>query len=122
MSHRSFIRKAISNVSFETVAFAEQHCHADFWLFSFHSTQVFYRYVYETGRHNGIAELLEILGSIINGFAIPLKKGTNCPPCGMEQTAAHLSRSEEHTSELQSLMRISYADFCLKTKRQNTRT
>src|SRR3546814_9155558 len=27
-------------------------------------------------------------------------------------------RSEEHTSELQSLMRISYADFCLKTKTQ----
>src|SRR3546814_4975700 len=28
------------------------------------------------------------------------------------------NRSEEHTSELQSLMRISYAVFCLKTKRQ----
>src|SRR3546814_2330829 len=28
-------------------------------------------------------------------------------------------RSEEHTSELQSLMRISYAVFCLKTKQQN---
>src|SRR3546814_1287689 len=28
------------------------------------------------------------------------------------------SRSEEHTSELQSLMRISYAVFCLKKKRQ----
>src|SRR3546814_7977097 len=27
-------------------------------------------------------------------------------------------RSEEHTSELQSLMRISYADFCLKKKRK----
>src|SRR3546814_2467668 len=27
-----------------------------------------------------------------------------------------LHRSEEHTSELQSLMRISYADFCLKKK------
>src|SRR3546814_7492684 len=27
-------------------------------------------------------------------------------------------RSEEHTSELQSLMRISYAVFCLKTKRE----
>src|SRR3546814_9951700 len=26
-------------------------------------------------------------------------------------------RSEEHTSELQSLMRISYADFCLKKKK-----
>src|SRR3546814_5602864 len=28
-------------------------------------------------------------------------------------------RSEEHTSELQSLMRISYAVFCLKTKKDN---
>lgn len=48
MSYRSSIRKVIS--------------------------QVFFRYIYETARHNGIAELLEILGSIINGFAIPLKK------------------------------------------------
>src|SRR3546814_10761552 len=30
-------------------------------------------------------------------------------------------RSEEHTSELQSLMRISYAVFCLKTKRSKNR-
>src|SRR3546814_15294174 len=30
-------------------------------------------------------------------------------------------RSEAHTSELQSLMRISYAVFCLKKKQQNTR-
>src|SRR3546814_5294072 len=30
---------------------------------------------------------------------------------------AHFFRSEEHTSELQSLMRISYAVFCLKKKR-----
>src|SRR3546814_1811858 len=30
----------------------------------------------------------------------------------------HVERSEEHTSELQSLMRISYAVFCLKKKRQ----
>src|SRR3546814_3118235 len=29
-------------------------------------------------------------------------------------------RSEEHTSELQSLMRISYAVFCLKQKKNNT--
>lgn len=48
MSHRSFIRKSISNV--------------------------FYQFVYETERHNGIGELLEILGSIINGFAMPLKR------------------------------------------------
>src|SRR3546814_6326453 len=31
-----------------------------------------------------------------------------------EGTARHVERSEEHTSELQSLMRISYAVFCLK--------
>src|SRR3546814_10746347 len=31
----------------------------------------------------------------------------------------HTGRSEEHTSELQSLMRISYAVFCLKKKIQN---
>lgn len=48
MSHRSFIRKTIQ--------------------------YVFYRFIYETERHNGIAELLEILGSIINGFAMPLKR------------------------------------------------
>src|SRR3546814_10033847 len=32
--------------------------------------------------------------------------------------AVTLARSEEHTSELQSLMRISYAVFCLKKKKQ----
>src|SRR3546814_6560508 len=33
---------------------------------------------------------------------------------GVELATAHADRSEEHTSELQSLMRISYAVFCLK--------
>src|SRR3546814_4264873 len=33
-------------------------------------------------------------------------------------SASSLSRSEEHTSELQSLMRISYAVFCLKNKKK----
>src|SRR3546814_2702445 len=32
----------------------------------------------------------------------------------------HIERSEEHTSELQSLMRISYAVFCLKKKKNKT--
>ncbi|XP_063696736.1 serine/threonine-protein phosphatase 2A 56 kDa regulatory subunit gamma isoform-like [Culicoides brevitarsis] len=48
LSLRAFIRKQINNV--------------------------FYRFIYETEHHNGIAELLEILGSIINGFALPLKE------------------------------------------------
>src|SRR3546814_4400510 len=34
----------------------------------------------------------------------------------IERSAANASRSEEHTSELQSLMRTSYAVFCLKNK------
>src|SRR3546814_3372404 len=36
----------------------------------------------------------------------------------MGQFQANNSRSEEHTSELQSLMRISYAVFCLKKKKE----
>src|SRR3546814_9877518 len=44
--------------------------------------------------------------------------------CGLRAARPALSdrgRSEEHTSELQSLMRISYAVFCLKKKiRMNT--
>mmetsp|Transcript_57041 Transcript_57041/g.104799 ORF Transcript_57041/g.104799 Transcript_57041/m.104799 type:complete len:466 (+) Transcript_57041:90-1487(+) len=34
---------------------------------------VFFKVVYECDVHNGVGELLEILGSIINGFALPLK-------------------------------------------------
>src|SRR3546814_2490297 len=52
------------------------------------------------------------------GFAISI--GANALAFGQ---AAGASRSEEHTSELQSLMRISYAVFCLKnkTKQENDR-
>ncbi|XP_067680382.1 serine/threonine-protein phosphatase 2A 56 kDa regulatory subunit delta isoform-like isoform X10 [Haliotis asinina] len=49
---RAYIRKQINNIFYS--------------LFS--------RFIYETEHHNGIAELLEILGSIINGFALPLKE------------------------------------------------
>ncbi|KAJ2160119.1 serine/threonine-protein phosphatase 2A 56 kDa regulatory subunit delta isoform [Coemansia sp. RSA 552] len=45
---RSFIRRSINNI--------------------------FLHFIYESQRHNGIAELLEILGSIINGFTVPLKE------------------------------------------------
>src|SRR3546814_4066436 len=48
-------------------------------------------------------------------FAVSVPLAILCP------VAAGV-RSEEHTSELQSLMRISYAVFCLKKKRQKTNT
>src|SRR3546814_9280593 len=43
--------------------------------------------------------------------------------CGVGCTMSSIRlRSEEHTSELQSLMRISYAVFCLKKKKNKTHT
>lgn len=48
MLHRPFIRTAINNI--------------------------FYRFIFETERYSGIAELLEFMGSIINGFALPMKE------------------------------------------------
>src|SRR3546814_5258470 len=43
--------------------------------------------------------------------------GDDQPPSGrVDEHGAPVSRSEEHTSELQSLMRNSYAVFCLKQK------
>src|SRR3546814_1003129 len=41
-------------------------------------------------------------------------------PMHASRAGEALSRSEEHTSELQSLMRISYAVFCLKKKNKIT--
>src|SRR3546814_4991428 len=41
----------------------------------------------------------------------------NCAAVGQLAAAIEKGRSEEHTSELQSLMRISYAVFCLKKKK-----
>src|SRR3546814_8936268 len=43
-------------------------------------------------------------------------------PVGMTDTMLRPIRSEEHTSELQSLMRISYAVFCLKKKTKHNTT
>src|SRR3546814_13944448 len=43
---------------------------------------------------------------------------SRCSPCRSRPGCRTARRSEEHTSELQSLMRISYAVFCLKKKKQ----
>src|SRR3546814_5269395 len=51
------------------------------------------------------------------GGKTPLESATLLPPVA-RQPALPLTRSEEHTSELQSLMRISYAVLCLKKKKR----
>src|SRR3546814_2113592 len=56
----------------------------------------------------------ELLDEVADRLALDV-----CPlnwPAGMGGT---FERSEEHTSELQSLMRISYAVFCLKKKKKD---
>src|SRR3546814_2594296 len=52
-------------------------------------------------------------------FAEDRWRSSTSPPTSPRPPTWPLTRSEEHTSELQSLMRISYAVFCLKKK--NTR-
>src|SRR3546814_5357547 len=61
-----------------------------------------------------IANMKQNLGFafIYNALGVPLAAGVLYPFVGL--------RSEEHTSELQSLMRISYAVFCLKKKKTQT--
>src|SRR3546814_2916604 len=51
--------------------------------------------------------------TLAHGAAVQCRRGGGNPAADRTLPAA---RSEEHTSELQSLMRISYAVFCLKNK------
>src|SRR3546814_7666266 len=62
--------------------------------------------------------------SIINVVVLPEPEGprrVRNSPRPIARSSAATARSEEHTSELQSLMRISYAVFCLKTKKQKNK-
>src|SRR3546814_6257358 len=54
----------------------------------------------------------------LDGRPAPRRRGAAPAVAGGQQRR----RSEEHTSELQSLMRISYAVFCLKKKNTETQT
>src|SRR3546814_3167903 len=49
-------------------------------------------------------------------------KGAHDDEPGRDVLRHLLERSEEHTSELQSLMRISYAVFCLKKTKKHTKS
>src|SRR3546814_9479319 len=72
--------------------------------------------------NNSPAAYLSALSIAASICLRPSRKSNRLPPIcrhsTAERSAASSSRSEEHTSELQSLMRISYAVFCLKKKKQ----
>src|SRR3546814_4945899 len=103
---------------------------ADFGVDEWHGTNVFYRdgdRVFRTYFINNRGD--EQMGGTWNYLDItPLGRQEvwEDSPEGYPQTPTYKwwnwHRSEEHTSELQSLMRISYADFCLTKKHENTRT
>src|SRR3546814_8639752 len=72
-----------------------------------------------------------ILPAQVNGFEGPMcqracgrqsfrRLPPGCLHAFISPVATQLGRSEEHTSELQSLMRLSYAVFCLKKQQKHT--
>src|SRR3546814_8339849 len=76
-----------------------------------------------TKRNIGRAQLhmffCAMLGLFRGDFLIPEAQGRGERHSGGERVHPDIiGRSEEHTSELQSLMRISYAVFCLKKKKK----
>src|SRR3546814_5559858 len=82
--------------------------------------------IYPLGLSNGLSHFLTALAVI---FSLLLGIGGKYMPPRARPIQVSLiregqlrGRSEEHTSELQSLMRISYAVFCLKKKRTHNQT
>src|SRR3546814_10592504 len=76
------------------------------------------------GRHAHAARRLGDRDAAVREVAVLEQRAQRLPRRATEILEAdHLhrgaQRSEEHTSELQSLMRISYAVFCLKKKKNN---
>src|SRR3546814_1480592 len=71
------------------------------------------------GEAGAIVEAVVAAGEGVQRVALI---GIGAGDADYERAGGALTRSEEHTSELQSLMRISYAVFCLKKKNQLKRT
>src|SRR3546814_3302965 len=93
-------------------------CAATF-LFAFHTGSRDYRtfFLHLLGRFWPIYEIAYLLALVLILAVFAAAAGAiGKSVFGLPELAGALARSEEHTSELQSLMRISYAVFCLKKK------
>src|SRR3546814_9300629 len=80
---------------------------------------IFAVYAEEFGLYGGVMLLVLYALLIFRGLAIAARAHTQFGR--LLVGAMEMMRSEEHTSELQSLMRISYAVFCLKQKNNRRR-
>src|SRR3546814_8597025 len=67
----------------------------------------------------GVAALLQLERQLLAPARLDAAAGQHVHMVRHDVFEKALVRSEEHTSELQSLMRISYAVFCLKKKKIN---
>src|SRR3546814_6071930 len=75
------------------------------------------------GKHHTLPpDLRPALDRRARNFAVaPRARWAAVRPASRRRVGRHRARSEEHTSELQSLMRISYAVFCLKKKKKKNK-
>src|SRR3546814_8842980 len=94
----------------------------------FPSTTLFRSHLHRVGREHSSTETRGLLSQAghevrtLNAFrpageVLDLSRRHQCSTCSdraFDEQGLQVRRSEEHTSELQSLMRISYAVFCLK--------
>src|SRR3546814_7965718 len=100
-------------------------------LLSFQTASLFGLIVASISTSSMVAEIVEahevdhgtrIEGVFFSGYLMTQKFGQALGIFLVGQLVAYVGRSEEHTSKLQSLMRTSYAVFCLKKKNNKTKT
>src|SRR3546814_7280545 len=78
-------------------------------------------HVVDVGRgHIGIGSVRHFMLRVIHGSLRPIERAPSQPWEIAGPFCRSPDRSEEHTSELQSLMRISYAVFCLTKKKTHS--
>src|SRR3546814_9927171 len=91
----------------------------DYWQ----CAQVIEKGGFPTIEARGIAAFRDNVAALVPGLAAGIDAVGSFDDVKLLSVALdRLTRSEEHTSELQSLMRISYAVFCLKKKKRKSHT